>query len=380
MSQDYRISVYAGPSGGHLFPAQAFAAAFRERYPESQIELITGDRARKFSRQLGTGVFNAIYYLPDFPYPSGFSVRTMKFLIELLRAFFLSFQYLSKSKPDLCAGFGSYVSYPGLIMASAKKIPTLIHEQNLLPGKATQWLARRVDCVAVSFEDTFPGADLKRRVHVGLPMREDMAQASLKKRNLEGQNGFRILIVGGSQGSHRLNETALETFSGFSSEEKKKIAVIHITGSADSGWVKQRYGQLGVRAEVFPFFDRMQELYERSDMAITRAGANTLFELATFKIPAIVIPYPYAGGHQKANADFFAGRKAIICCEESSLNSAWLSGQIKTLQTDSRARRDLSESIAHLATPEAAFCLVDLAQSLLQDTKQLSEAAASIDS
>jgi UDP-N-acetylglucosamine--N-acetylmuramyl-(pentapeptide) pyrophosphoryl-undecaprenol N-acetylglucosamine transferase len=265
-------------------------------------------------------------------------------------------------------GFGSYAAYPGLKIASKRKIPVLIHEQNCVPGKATRWLARDADCVAVSFEETLADENLRLREVVGLPIRSALRKAAMERKK-DGER-FRILVVGGSQGAHRLNEVVLETFSQLSSEEKTKIAVMHITGMKDHEWVAQRYRQINIQAETFPFFDKMHELYRRSDLAITRAGANTLFELALFKLPAVVIPYPYAGAHQKANADYFAAEEGILTRGESVLDSGWLLEQIRILQSDSSRRIKMSETISKLAAPDAASRLVELAEKLLTKEKQ----------
>ena len=146
-----KISVFAGHSGGHLFPAVAFSESLRKRFPQSTILLVTSPKGRVLVERLPKGIFDRVCYLPEFPFPSGLSLRMFSFLLKLPQVFILSSQYLSKEKPDICVGFGSYVSFPGMLLSSWRKIPTLIHEQNLIPGKATNWLAKHADCVAVSF-------------------------------------------------------------------------------------------------------------------------------------------------------------------------------------------------------------------------------------
>ena len=376
------VLVFAGPSGGHLFPAAAFGEVLRERHPRLRIHLVTGKRGEGIASKIAPGIFDEILYLRDFPLSQGISLNTFRFLLEFPMAFMLSSRYLSKIKPKLCLGFGSYTSYPGLLLASWRGIPTLIHEQNLIPGIATRRLAAHVDCVAVSFQKTVFDRNLKRRETVGIPLRRSLRVAAGKgtliaaretsKITVSGGEGERmdrkpmtILIVGGSQGAHRLNEVVLESFSRLSSEEKMKIAVIHITGQRDWKLVTQSYRNLGLTFEAHPFFEKMDELYSRADMAITRAGANTLFELALFKIPAIVVPYPYAGSHQKPNAEFFASQNAVICQEETRFTNDWLLEELRTLMNSAGRRRNLSDAIAGLAAPDAAEKLADLAEGLM---------------
>ncbi len=368
-----RVLIYAGHSGGHLFPALAFAESFRKRFPKSRLILVSSRKAETFVKTMPEGIFDEFLLMEEFPFPAGISLRSIFFLIKFAQAFAHSSGHLSKIKPDLCVGFGSYVSYPGMKLASMKKIPTLIHEQNLLPGKATQMLARHMDKVAVSFESTFLNAGLKSREVTGLPIRSVLINAAAPKKASPQKNIFHILVVGGSQGAHQLNEAVLQTFSRLSSLELKKIAVTHIAGQKDFDWVLQTYQKIGVTNRVFPFYQNMQELYREADMAITRAGANTLFELALFGIPAILVPYPHADSHQAASADYFTDRKAAICIREEFLTADNLLEKIQAFQSNEGLRHDFSTRISEMATPGAPEALADMAEQLLASREVFSE-------
>ena len=423
-----RIAIFAGHSGGHLFPAAAFAESLRQRTPQSWIGLVTSRKALPLVSKLPAGVFDRVDYFPEFPFSWKLDLRSAVFFIEFLKSFVLAFSYLRKNQIRLCAGFGSYVSYPGVLTAGFLKIPTLIHEQNLIPGKATQRLVNRADAVAVSFEETFKKRNLKRRIVTGLPLRRQLVESAaaaqgrrhsevpdpspsqkelqqalslrvpqppggLQKalsgtkqsrrlgtgstiseiasgtsypRNDPGADVFRILVMGGSQGAHRLNEAVLESFSRFLPEEKKKIAVKHLTGREDFGWVSQKYAQIGIQHEIFPFCETMEQLYPKADMAITRAGANTLFELALFKLPAVVVPYPHAEAHQRANAEYFASRGAVILKEENLLTGHWLGGQILELKKNPERLQAMSRAMAEFSEPDAALRLAEAAADLLE--------------
>lgn len=364
-----QIAIFAGPSGGHLFPALAYAEALRERLPNSERFLISSRRAENFvvsDHYFDSGLFKDIFYLREFPFPAGLSLRSLQFLLEFPRAFIESSQILNKIKPDLCAGFGSFVSYPGMRLAAWRKIPNFIHEQNVVPGKATQMLVSSAQFTALTFDNTFQKRQIRLKETVGLPIRTVLRSAADASRPQNKPNRFEILVVGGSQGAHGLNQKILDAFSRFSSEEKKTFAVIHITGRSDFEWVEKTYRENRIQAEVHAFYSKMQELYGRADMAITRAGANTLFELALFKIPAVVIPYPYAGGHQAENADYFEKQGALLAHPESSLSPDWLCEQIRTFQKSPERRAQLSEKIAKLAGGDAAAKLVDWTQRLIK--------------
>ena len=361
------LALFAGPSGGHLFPAVAFAEAWKKRHPESRIHLVTSRKGAPIAEPAADGLFEKIHYLPNFPSSPGISLRTMGFLLKLAVAFIDSCLCLERIKPDLCVGFGSYVSYPGMMLSVWKKIPALIHEQNVIPGKATRWLARHVDCVAVSFPETLTNTRLKRVVCTGLPLRRCFLERRNALRATSTAAGkVRILVVGGSQGAGFLNRTAVDAFCLLSSEEKEKTAVIHITGAGDFEQVSGSYRGAGIEAEVYPFFSRMEELYGAVDLAVSRAGANTLFELALFHRPAVIIPYPYAGAHQIENARFFESRGGFLMREEKELTPASLRDLIRGLLKDPERHRRMAESLAALAAPEAPEKLADLAEDLCQ--------------
>jgi len=149
-------------------------------------------------------------------------------------------------------------------------------------------------------------------------------------------------------------------------EERAEIAVNHITGNLDYYGVRRRYEALNMEACVYPFFENMRDLYSEADMAIARAGANTLFELALYRIPAIIIPYPHAGDHQAANARVFADRGAVRMHEESTLCKEILWDTIQQLKNDPNLRRGLSEAISSFSPEGAEDRLCDLAGELIR--------------
>jgi len=362
------VVVFAGPSGGHLFPALAFGEVFRKKYPESTVILVSGQKAKRFSMCLSPQVFGEVFYLPEFPLPTGFSWGAVLFVFKLLQGFMISIFFLLKHKPDLCVGFGSYIAYPGIMLSSMLRIPVLIHEQNRFMGKATRHLLRFADYVAVTFNETLE--DIKksvRKVTVGLPIRSALRSEVNQMKKQPRPDFFQILVVGGSQGAHRLNEIVIDAFSCFAPEEKQQIAVIHITGQDDLQWVMRRYRSLQIQSEIYPFYESMESIYQKADLAITRSGANTLFELALFRIPAIVVPYPLAEKHQLENSKVFARHHAVVLHEENSLNGAKLADLVRQMKREDRQLQDLSENIGKMEDPNAADRLVTLAEEILEE-------------
>ncbi len=363
------IAVFSGHSGGHLFPAVAFSENLRREVPGAVIELVTSRRAKPFTEKLSPGVFDRIVYLAEFPFPGTWPKRFLFVLYHLPRAFAETLLFLFQSKPILCVGFGSYASFPGILLGHFLGIRTLIHEQNLVPGKATAWLARHADQVGVTFSETFKDLPDSKRQVTGLPLREQLLSEAKKFRTpkipVSSGKPFTVLVVGGSQGARGLNEKILEAMKLLTAEEKREIAVNHITGVRDFERVRDSYRELGILNRTFPFFESMHELYGAANMAITRAGACTIFELALFGLPSLFIPYPHASGHQLANARFFESRGAAWVCEEKLLTPDWLLAKIRQIKDNDSLTAQLENAILKLAPWDAASRLTAMAKGLM---------------
>jgi len=361
-----RLGVYAGPTGGHVFPAQSFSEGFRKRFPDSRIHLVTCRRAKPLVDKMPQGIFDTVSYLPEFGFPSGLSWKTLKPFFLFPYLFLQAFFFLKRTKPDLCVGFGSFVSYPGMMTACALKVPTLIHEQNKVPGKATHWLVPHIDVVAESFEGTKFLRKPKELHTTGLPLRLFIVDAAARVREGSIPRLFTLLVVGGSQGSQGLNEIVADAIAALSDEERSKIAVIHITGKRDQLRMSERYAELALSSEVYPFYSAMDELFRVADLAITRAGANTLFELAAFGVPALVIPYPHAGGHQKYNAQSFSEKGGLIFHEENPAAKEWLVKHLRNMIADPESLAGIAKAMRALAKPGATDALIDIARKLIE--------------
>ncbi|HOW59453.1 MAG TPA: UDP-N-acetylglucosamine--N-acetylmuramyl-(pentapeptide) pyrophosphoryl-undecaprenol N-acetylglucosamine transferase [Candidatus Omnitrophota bacterium] len=363
----FRLVVYAGPTGGHLFPAQSFSEGFRKQFPHSRIDLVTSFRGKGLVASMPTGIFQSVYYLPEFGLPGGLSWQALKPFFMVPYLFFRSFFLFRKIKPHLCVGFGSFVAYPGMMMAHWLGIPTLIHEQNMIPGKATQWLAPHVDVVAESFERTKFSKKIKKTFTVGLPLRSQIINAQKNSCSGSLSRSFTVLVMGGSQGSRGLNTIVTDVFEKLSHEERAKIVVIHTAGKFDQEWVTKRYQELNLAYEVYSFYGSMNELFQRADLVICRAGANTLFELAAFGLPALVIPYPHAGGHQKYNAISFSEHGSLLFHEENSDAKIWLELHLKKFMKEPGLLEDMAKAMEKLAKPFAVEKLIEIAGSLIKE-------------
>lgn len=320
------VLFFAGHSGGHLYPALSVAEEFRKRHPDYRLELVSSPKGRGIFQLPAFKVFDGFHTLISFPLPRGISFRSLIFLLKFALASIQSALLLIWFRPCLALGFGSYVSYPGIMLAVFWKIPAWIHEQNCVPGKATLALALHVDVAALSFPlvERLPA---KRCIEIGLPIRKQLVQAASQSgertfpASFSIERPLKILIVGGSQGASGINFKILDTFFQFSAGEKRQLAVTHSTGQADEEKVREEYKKMGISAEVMAFSKNMDELYTNCDLSIGRGGANTLAELGLFGVPGIIVPYPHADSHQEKNARYFEKRQAVICRTEKDIEA-----------------------------------------------------------
>jgi UDP-N-acetylglucosamine--N-acetylmuramyl-(pentapeptide) pyrophosphoryl-undecaprenol N-acetylglucosamine transferase len=321
-----KILIAAGGTGGHILPALALAKDIKTRNIGEVLFVIS---AKKQDRDIVSGKGVDFIALPITSLGSKSLFSILSFLTKLFIGTIKSIFTLLRFRPDAVVGFGGYVSGPIVLAASLSGIKTIIHEQNAYPGKANRILARFVDKIAISFPDAkeyLKGFESKI-IFSGNPLREGL------KRD-EGNRPtdcFNALVIGGSQGAHKLNTIVPEAISLMENSHKDKLIVIHIAGKNEKEVVENSYGKIGVKNRVFSFTEHMARLYNECDFVISRAGAMTVSELLALGIPAILVPYPYAGGHQKMNAAVLEKIGSGILLEEKDLTSCGMRDAILKL-------------------------------------------------
>lgn len=340
-----RILIAAGSSGGHIFPALATAFVLKELSRDNEVFFIGSNK------DLDIGLLRN----------EGYRFETISSNKKALRDLVIAFSILRRFKPDIAVGFGGYVSFPTLAAAKMMGISTMIHEQNLIPGLANRLLANIVDKVGVSFKETADFFPKKTKVsEIGNPIRLSLVRLSREKTlelfDLEKER-FIILVMGGSQGAHFLNDVVLETVKGMSETERTYFQFIHLSGLRDFEFVKAFYESLGVKARVFSFCDRMSAVYSASDLVISRAGATSIAELAFFGLPAILVPYPSKKVHQLENAKLLGDKGAAVVVEQKDLSPTYCKELILNLWRDRYRLKVLSENVAKLSVPDAAHRL-----------------------
>lgn len=354
------IAFFGGGTGGHVFPGIAVAERARERFPDCEIVFFrTGrtveDRAfagRDFEvriLELGAPGRRPSGWLR---YGRGVSRGARAIRARLGRGRWAAF------------GLGGYASVPGILAARARRVPLILLEQNRVAGRANLLLAPFAAAVACSFPDTRirPG----RRAVTGNPVRREVLRAAAARRARPADGARRtVLVVGGSQGAHGLNEALRRALPGLR-DLAEKIRFTHLAGDADKEDMEKAYREEGFEAEVYGYSERLPELMARADLAIGRAGGTTLAEIAVVGLPAILVPYPYHRDlHQRRNAEAFVEAGAARILEERDLDA----GSLRKLFDETLAPGTLEameRGAFALARPEAADAVLDLALEVLR--------------
>jgi len=308
-----KIAIACGGTGGHIYPGLAVAKELKSRGCEVSLllagkkieEIITEDYADRIVSISSCGITGKII-----------SLQTLKSALLVLRSTVRFLFAFMSDRPDRLLAMGSYSSVGPVLAARIYHIPVFLHEGNAVPGRAIKFLSKFAYKIAVSFDGVEKYFPQNKTVFTGFPIRDTLNE-TFTKDEFEKTN-FTILVMGGSQGAHMLNEVITDAICSFS--EKEKLQVIHLSGELDANMVKQKYMNADVDALVFPFLKEIGKAYNAADIAICRSGAASCTELAAFKVPAIFIPYPYAiGNHQFHNAKTAENANAAFVIEEKNL-------------------------------------------------------------
>ncbi|MFC1524046.1 undecaprenyldiphospho-muramoylpentapeptide beta-N-acetylglucosaminyltransferase [Thermodesulfobacteriota bacterium] len=300
------------------------------------------------------------------------ALAVLRAVFQLPYSFFSAGCLIYRFKPDLVIGVGGYVTGPVLLAARLMGIPTCIHEQNSVPGLANRILGKIVHriCISLKFSEHF--FPKRKTVLTGNPVRRDLLQKAQaeKKGTREGNT---LLILGGSQGAHRVNELVVQAIVFAAEALPDSLKVIHQTGPRDKQWVRETYKKAQVDADVRGFFDDMAEVYARADLVISRAGATTLAEIKVFGLPSILIPYPFAAdGHQEKNALCLVEAGAARMYSEKDLTARMLGENIAELSRNQLKREEMGAYSKAQAQPEATENIVDECLDLMKIKRTLS--------
>lgn len=387
-----KVAIVAGGSGGHIYPAIAVAE-----------ELLADDmNARILFIGSEEGIEKEIISRERFSLKLIKAKKVMRKLsVDLLRLPFMVFAGIAQSKailkefkPDVLLSTGGYVSFPVVIAAAALKVPILIHEQNTVPGLTNRICQLFAKKVAVSYAVTSKYFIRSKTSLTGNPVRSKVIRAvrsvSRQKLNLD-QKRKTLLVLGGSQGAHRINEAVAGMIDFFSSED---IQVVHLTGAKDYQWVlsqtenrvlnieeavpvlKGRMRQMTLRRyrlyHPMPYMYNIWDGLAASDLVLCRAGATAIAEITARGLPSIIIPFPYASeSHQKSNAAILSNAGASIVIDEAFLSVEGLKDTIRSLFSDRALLAKMSQASKGLYVSDSLKRLVGLLYQAAGRSKQV---------
>ena len=353
-----RIVIAGGGTGGHLFPGIAVAREVLRRRPDAEITFAgtaRGIESRVVPREgFQLDVLRSAGL-------KGMSLAARLRGLMLLPASGLdAWRIVSQRAPQLVIGVGGYSSGPVVMAAAVRRIPTLLLEQNAVPGLTNRLLSRFVSAAAVTFESTvtFFG---RRGFVTGNPVRPEFVE-SVPESRPDGPP--RILIFGGSQGAHAINLAMVEAAPRLAAHGGG-MAITHQTGERDLEYVRDGYRRAGLTARVEPFLYTMDREMKAADLVVCRAGATTIAELTAAGRAALFIPLPTAADdHQRRNAEVLVRAGAAELLEQQGLTGERLAERILALAGDEEKRSSMSRAARGLAKPDAARAIVDRALAL----------------
>jgi UDP-N-acetylglucosamine--N-acetylmuramyl-(pentapeptide) pyrophosphoryl-undecaprenol N-acetylglucosamine transferase len=272
-----------------------------------------------------------------------------------------AWRIIGKFRPTLVLGLGGYGSVPVVLAAWLRRVPTVLLEQNVRPGLANRLLAHVSRRICTTFAESARCFPAGKAVQTGNPVRQLPSEA----RPSEGH--FTIFIFGGSQGARTINRAAVAAAAQLVGQ-LPGLRIIHQTGAIDLEWVKQRYQELGLPAEVAAFVHDMGSAYSRADLVICRAGATTLAELTALAKPSILIPYPYAvDDHQRANADVLVRNGAAEIITDAELNGDSLRQAVLAVACNRGRLAAMGAAARRLAVPDAAARVVEVCRQVVAE-------------
>jgi UDP-N-acetylglucosamine--N-acetylmuramyl-(pentapeptide) pyrophosphoryl-undecaprenol N-acetylglucosamine transferase len=354
-----RVVIAGGGTGGHLFPGIALAQAFIVKNPRAEI-LFVGAGNPFEKRAVGKAGFNHKSIPVEGIKGRNFLDR-LKALLKIPGGLFESFKIIRDFKPDLVVGVGSYSSGPFIVAARISGAKIALHEQNIIPGITNRILSRFADRIYVSFEETKKRLSFQKALLAGNPLRREIVEAAGKNicaRSQAGDKRFTVLILGGSQGAHKINTTVVETLPLL--KNRDKYFFVHQTGTQDEKYVAASYEKSGFSCTVKPFFEDMAERYCAANLIICRSGATTVAEVTAMRLGAIFIPYPHAADdHQSLNAKALSDSGAAEMIPEKDLTAAILSERIEYFSQHPDELNKMALSAGRFGRPDAATVIVN---------------------
>lgn len=356
------VVIAAGGTGGHLFPASAFAEEMFRR--DWRVFLMTDARGRRYAEGFPAERIDDVAAASLSPNP----VTAIPSLLKIFRGINVAKRRFSELKPSLVAGFGGYPSFPALMAARAKHVPILIHEQNAVLGRVNRSMATSAAIVACGFErlDRLPEKAQGRKRVVGNPVRLPILAVRERPYPEAPAGGqLHLLIIGGSQGARLFGEVTPDAIAMLPQALRSRLKVVHQVREEQIAAATKTYQRAKIEAEVSAFFTDMGQRLAAAHLVVSRAGASSVTELQVAGRPAILVPFAAAADdHQTANAEALTSVGAADLFTEDEFEPGALSALLERRLADPHGLAVRAAAARASAKPEAAKSLADLAEQL----------------
>lgn len=357
MTQRPLVALAAGGTGGHLFPAEALSHALQRH--DVRVALVTDARAVEYA---GSFPAESVHPVPAAT-PSGRSPLKMAgAALELMKGVFVARRVIKTLQPAVVVGFGGYPTVPPVLAASFAGVKTMVHEQNAVIGRANRFLSGRVDIIATGFAEV-GGLDAARAAkcrQVGNPVRPAVV-AAVSPYADPSTGPLRLLVFGGSQGARIMADIVPPAIQLLTPAERGRLHIVQQARVEDNERVRRIYSELGVAAEIAPFFKDLPTRMGAAHLVIGRAGASTVAELTVIGRPSLLVPLPGAlDQDQAANAAVLERAGGTIRILQSEFTPRRLAGELSALIAEPSRLTAMADSAKSAGIPDAADRLARL--------------------
>jgi UDP-N-acetylglucosamine--N-acetylmuramyl-(pentapeptide) pyrophosphoryl-undecaprenol N-acetylglucosamine transferase len=363
MSETPLIMVCAGGTGGHLFPAQALAAVLREK--GLRVILVTDERIGKISDEFPA---EKVVTVPSATPSRRSPVQLMAAVARLTQGVGAAMGLIRREKPAVVVGFGGYPTFPPLVAASILHVPSVIHEQNGVLGRANRALARFVTHLATSVPTVkgIPASAERKVLLTGNPVRDMvLAAAETPYPAFVAGAKLQLLVFGGSQGAKVMSDVAPDAVKLLAPEHRSRLVVTQQAREEDLERVRAAYAAAGVESEVAPFFRDLPRRIAASHLVVSRSGASTVSELAVIGRPSILVPLPGAlDQDQAANAKALSDKGAALMLPQTDFTPERLAAEIAARIDDPESLTKAAAAARSAGVPDAAEKLAALVMRL----------------
>ncbi|MFN3826879.1 MAG: undecaprenyldiphospho-muramoylpentapeptide beta-N-acetylglucosaminyltransferase [Micavibrio sp.] len=360
--RDKLILISAGGTGGHMLPAASLARDLVSR--GFRVEIATDWRGYTFEKFFGD---LPMHVLKAGTIQKGF-VRKITGPLSLLIGIAQAYRLVGKLKPVVVIGFGGYPSFPSVYVAQNQKIPTILHEQNAVLGRANVLLSKRAERIALSLPhvEGVSDFDSPRIVVTGNPVREEIGRLyALPYPLLQTDGPLRIFVMGGSLGAKVFSVVVPAALARLPAPQRARIEVVQQCRSEDIEAARDIYVRAGIKARLETFFGDVPDILASTHLVISRSGASTVAEVTTAGRPAIFVPYPHhADQQQKANAETVADQGGAWVMTEQGFTEDALLSRIETFLQNPETLFRAAEAARSCGRPDAARRLGNLVVSI----------------